>query len=164
MSYCENCGNELTSLFCETCGTISTNIPTSLSNDESLAGLLANVINQGKSITFTQVLSITKSVERTYRIFSQLEKTKNFLITRKGNEYIISPLYDLKGSLVSLESMDKKTKFHLLYILLEMFPLSLEELAELIPSSDERHEFLKKGANYFALKRVGTQQFLQKKN
>ena len=89
-SFCENCGEELTSLFCEVCGSISTNIPTSLSNDDSLAGLLANVINQGKEVLFSQIITVTKSRERTFRIFAQLEKTNNFFISKQANEYIIS--------------------------------------------------------------------------
>ena len=88
-NYCENCGEELTSLFCEVCGSISSNIPTSLSNDDSLAGLLANVINQGKKLSFTQIMTITKSSERTFRIFAQLEKTNNFTISIQENDYII---------------------------------------------------------------------------
>ena len=73
-NYCENCGEELTSLFCEVCGSISSNIPTSLSNDDSLAGLLANVINQGKKLSFTQIMTITKSSERTLGFLLNLKK------------------------------------------------------------------------------------------
>ena len=162
MSYCENCGKELTSLFCETCGAISSNIPTSLSNDESLAGLLANIIRQGKQITFTQVQSITKSVERSYRIFSQLEKTKNFLITNEENEFIISFLPNSEEKNITFGQIDKRIKLYLLTALLELFPLSLEELSELVPMTTEREEIVKSLTKKYRIKDEGPQKILQK--
>ncbi len=128
MSYCENCGSELTSLFCESCGAISSNMPNSLSNDDSLAGLLANVIQQGKTLTFSQVLSITSSLERTYRIFSQLEKTDNFVITKQDNDYFIHSIQTNTFDQKLFSSLPNKDKYHLIKLLLDLFPLSEEEL------------------------------------
>ncbi len=126
--YCENCGAELNSLFCENCGSISMNLPNSLSNDDSLAGLLANVINQGKSLLFSQINSLTNSSERAYRIFSQLEKTRNFHVVKQSNDYIITVNANNVICNDTFSASDSKIELFLLKALLELFPLDLEEI------------------------------------
>ena len=162
-SYCENCGAELSSLFCETCGAISSNIPNSFSNDESLAGMLANVILQGKPIRFSQVLTITKSPERTYRIFSQLEKTSNFLIVKKNNDYIIS----LNTSPSSINhphrSKDLKIQLYTLKLLLEIFPVSMDEVYELIKIKISVKELIKNLGPHYEIKIINNSPFIRKR-
>lgn len=164
MNYCEECGAELTSLFCESCGTISSNIPTSLSNDDSLAGLLANVIQQGKILTFTQVLTLTKSLERTYRIFSQLEKTDNFLIKKQDNEYAISLMPPTSVTKNSLASLAKKDQYHLIKLLLDLFIVSEEELNTFFQTSVHLREVKKVLGKYYELKLEKGRYILRKMN
>lgn len=133
VAYCENCGSELTSLFCESCGTISSNIPNSFSTDDSLAGLLARVINQGKPLLFSEVLSLTKSIDRTFRIFAQLEKTTNFIIIEQSNDFLIKSVHNLQKDNSFINSIKSKNKLVLIKSLLELFPLTEEDLKSLFP-------------------------------
>lgn len=164
MNYCEQCGSELTSLFCESCGTISTNIPTSMSNDDSLAGLLANVIQQGKTLSFTQVLSLTKSLERTYRIFSQLEKTANFLIKKQDNEYVISLMPSAIANQNFLASLAKKDQYHLMKLLLDLFTLSEEEVNTFFQTPVHLREVKKVLGKHYELKLEKGRYILRKTN
>lgn len=132
MSYCDNCGREQSGLFCESCGAISaSNIPNSFSNDEALAGMLANVINQGKSISISELLTLTKSQERSFRIFSQLEKTNNFFISESTNDYTISKKDSLKLHPKSSLILKETNRLIIIKSLLELFPLSFDEISYL---------------------------------
>ena len=152
-AYCENCGSELSSLFCESCGTISTNIPNSFSTDDSLAGLLANVIKQGKSLLFSQVLTLTKSLDRTYRIFAQLEKTRNYLIVKQENDYLIHTISSSSNQPSFIDSIKTEDKLTLIKSILELFPLTKDDLLDLFPLQVDFHQFVRYlGSNYALVK------------
>ena len=164
-SYCENCGEELTSLFCEVCGSISSNIPNSLSNDDSLAGLLANVINQGKQLSFSQIKSITKSTERTFRIFAQLEKTNNFLISKQADEYIIS--LNMNNSEVAdifIKEHGNNYASYLIKSLLELFPLEQDELSDFFKTPVNRDGLKKLLGKNYSVKSLGKKTVFEKKD
>ena len=142
MPYCENCGFELTSLFCEYCGSVSTlNIPNSLSNDDSIAGLLTAVIKNGKPLLFSELLALTNSRDRTFRIFSQLEKTNNFLLVKQAQDFLISLNAFEENLSESFDWLKVQGKIALLKDLLELFPLSLDDINSIFPVQVTIDEF-----------------------
>lgn len=142
MPYCENCGFELTSLFCEYCGSVSTlNIPNSLSNDDSIAGLLTAVIKNGKPLLFSELLALTNSRDRTFRIFSQLEKTNNFLLVKQTQDFLISLNTTQKNQLDNFDWLKVQEKITILKDLLELFSLSLDEINSIFPVQVTIDEF-----------------------
>ena len=163
LAYCENCGSKLTSLFCESCGTLSSNIPNSYSTDDSLAGLLANVIKQGKPLLFSQVLSLTKSIDRTFRIFSQLERTTNYSIVKQNKDYLIKSIRSTKDQNQSIDIIKTENKMVLIKSLLELFPISKSDLEELFPLQIPMQDFVKYLGSNYELKNIYGQKALIKK-
>ena len=162
-AYCDSCGHELTSLFCSSCGAISSNVPNSFSNDDSIAGLIANVVRQEKPLLFSEVLSLTKSLDRTYRIFSQLEKTRKFLIVKQSNDYLLTTDIKSVKNDISGSTLKTKDKLNIIKSLLEFFSLSQDDISKLFPLQVTFKDFVEILGSGYELKRKANELIVSKK-
>lgn len=164
MNFCENCGAELTSLFCEHCGAISSsNIPNSYSTDDSLAGLLSAVINQGKPLLFSELFTLTNSRDRTFRIFSQLEKTNNFWLIKQSDDFIISIKNSKDNRFDKPDSIKISDKLNLFKDLLEIMPLTFEDINSIFHVQVNLSEFQNLLGNQYQLCLINKKMHIKKK-
>lgn len=93
--YCSKCGNSISnSLYCGKCGELTSNLPTSFSNEESLAGLVVSTISKNNYVKFSEFTKLEASKEKIFRIFAQLERTGNYFIEQDDLDFVLKSIQE----------------------------------------------------------------------
>lgn len=111
------------------------------STDATLAGFFARKVREEGRIGFKTVLELTQSKERAKRIFAQLERTGSCQIDRGTDQPYLVPNQGRSDPNTG-EGQADRGKVAQLRSLLEIGPISTDEIAELMGVAGETAEQL----------------------